>query len=84
MCGIEILVIFAVRTLNFAVMTRSIRFDEFVLYATLFEKLLKQRGCWFIGTAEPFGELLSVIGLDALYFELERLEHMLQEYCRSV
>lgn len=38
MGSIEILIILAVRALNFTVMPRSIWFYEFMLYATLFEK----------------------------------------------
>ena len=67
MSSVEILVILAVRTFNFAVVPRNIRFYELVFYATLFR------------AAKPLGELSSVVGSNALYFEFEGLWHMVNE-----
>mgnify|MGYP006912713987 CR=1 FL=1 len=79
MGSIEILIILAVRALNFTVMPRSIWFYEFMLYATLFEKLLKQRGHRLVRTAKTLCKLLTVVGLNTFNFEFERLEHMFKE-----
>ena len=69
---IEIFIVFAVRSFYFTVMSRSVRFDEFVLYATLFETRLKQCGLVSIGR-KPVCELGSVIRLYALYLKRERI-----------
>ena len=44
MSGIKILVIFSMRTFDFAVMSGSVGTNKFVPYATLFEASLKQCG----------------------------------------
>ena len=61
-------------------MTRRVWLDELVLYATLFEAHLKQRGRWLLGAAEPLCKLLTIISLNALYLEFECLEHMVKKY----
>ena len=66
MGSIKIFVIFAVRALNLAVMSRCVGLYEFVPYATLFEARLKQCGCWIFRITQSFCELLIVIRLNTL------------------
>ena len=47
--GIKIFIIFAVRALNLAVVSRRVWPDQFVPYPTLFEARLKQCGRWACG-----------------------------------
>ena len=69
MSGIKVFVIFAVGAFHFAVMSWSIRFNEFVPYPQLFEARLKQRQIYFIVLFEFFNELQTVVRLYALYFK---------------
>ena len=66
------------------VMTWSIWLYELMLYATLFEKLLKQRGCRLLRAAKSLCELLTIVGLNALNLEFESLEHMLKKNSGNV
>ena len=67
------MVIFAVATLNLAVMSRCVGLCEFVPYATLFEARLKQCGRWIFRIIQSFCKLLTVIRLNALYLKWETL-----------
>ena len=84
MRSIEVFIIFSVRTLHLAVMTRCVRFDELVSYPTLFEASLKQCGSGLPSVTKSFCKLCSVIGLYTLYREFKCLEHMLQKHRRGV
>ena len=66
MGSIKIFVIFAVRALNLAVMSRCVGLYEFVPYAPLFEARLKQWGRWIFRITQSFCELLTVIRLNTL------------------
>ena len=81
---IEIFVVFAVGTLDFSVVPRSVRLYQLVPYAILLEASLKQRRCGIFGTPEPLCKLLTIVGLDTLDFEFEGFEHMIEEHCRAV
>ena len=84
MSGIKIFVIFAVRTLNFTVMSWSVGFYEFMPYATLFEASLEQCGRWILGIAKPFCKFGSVIRLDTLYLERKFFNQMLKKESGAV
>ena len=73
MCSVKIFVIFAVATLNLAVMSRCVGLYEFVPYAPLFEARLKQWGRWIFRITQSFCELLTVIRLNTLYLKWETL-----------
>ena len=73
MCSIKIFVIFAVATLNLAVMSWCVGLCEFVPYAPLFEARIKQWGCWIFRITQSFCELLTVIRLNTLYLKRETL-----------
>ena len=73
MGSIKIFVIFAVRALNLAVMSRCVGLYEFVPYATLFEASLKQCGRWIFRITQSFCDLLTVIRLNTLYLKRETL-----------
>ena len=84
MHGIKILIIFSVRTLYLAIMTRCVWFNKLVLYPTLFEASLKQCESGFLRTAQSLGKFLTVIGLNALNGKFECLEHMLKKNSRRI
>ena len=79
MSSIKIFVIFAMRTLDFAVMPWCIRTNKLMLYATLFEASLEQCGSAALGGKKPLCELGSVISLNALYGKRKSLYQMLKE-----
>ena len=71
-CSIEVFIVLSVRPFDLAVMSRCMRFDELVPYATLFETRLKQ--CGLVSEcSKSVCELGSVICLYALYFERKRV-----------
>ena len=86
-CGVEVFVIFAVRTLYFTVMARGEWSDQLVGNLSLFERALKERKIAGRGAAEAFGKLKSVVGLDAFHGKAELfevIEHMDEELRRGI
>ena len=81
---VEVFIIFPVRTLDLAVVSGRVRFDQLVPDATLFEASLKQRGRRILCVAQTLGELLSVIRLYALDLKWERFDQVLEKYGRAV
>ena len=85
--SIKVFIILAVGTFRFAVMARSERTNQLVGNISLFERALKERKIVGRRTAEAFGELKTVVGLNALDGKAELLkviEHMNQKLCRGV
>lgn len=70
---IEVFVVLTVRTLDFSVMPWRVRSNKVVLYTTLFEASIKQRGRPPLGGQKPLCELSTVVSLHALYRKWERL-----------
>ena len=86
-CSIEVFIIFTVRTLHFAVMSRGERSDQLVGNLSLFERALKERKIAGRGAAEALGKLKSVVGLYAFHGKAEPfevIEHMDQELRRGI
>ena len=81
---IEIFVVFAMGTLDFAIVSRSVRLYQFVPYTIMFEARLKQCRRGLFRTSEPLCKLCSVVGLNAFYPEFKGFEHMFKEHCRAV
>ena len=80
--GIEIFVVFAVRTLYFAVVTWGKWTNQFVCNLSLFERALKERKIIRRGAAEALGKFKSVVGLNAIHGKAELfkvVKHMNQE-----
>ena len=65
--GIKVFVVLAVATFHLAVVPWSVRTNELVPDATLFERTLKQCEVVVFRTAKTLGELKAVVGLDTLH-----------------
>ena len=79
MRSVEILIVFAVTALNFAVVAGRIRADEFVLDTEFGKSLLKECGTIGFGIVQPVGKLRTVVGLDTLNGIREFLNNMAKE-----
>ena len=76
---IEVFIIFAVRALDLAVVSRRVWPDQFVPYPTLFEARLKQCGGWIIALAESLREFTAIIRLHTFHLKRKSFKHMFEE-----
>ena len=79
MSCVKVLIILAVRAFHFAVMACGERSDQLMHDLSLFERALKERKIVGRRTAEAFGELKPVVGLDTFDGKAEPfkvIEHM--------
>lgn len=64
--GIEFLVVFSVAALHLSIVTRCIRFDQFVLDSEACKGVLEQGWFWIPAVCKAIGKLKSIVCLDAL------------------
>lgn len=84
MAGVEFVVIFAVRTLDFSVVARSVWANELVFYAKASQSAFKECRLIFLGGRKAVCKFKTIVRLNALNCDtapLKLLHDQLGEIC---